>query len=104
MGYKIFNGMLNLSKIDKSKIVKNKAGESVIWVHIIQNDEADQYGNTIAVKMPLSKEELQSGVKATYIGNFKEKVFNSTSAPAPAPAPEPLPSLAEQEENYDLPF
>jgi hypothetical protein len=76
---KLLTGSIDLSKIDKTKIVSvDKEGNSfknnakylniVVWV----NDEPDQYGNTASIQIGQSKEEREAGVKATYIGNLKE--------------------------------
>jgi hypothetical protein len=76
---KLLTGSIDLNKIDKSKIVTtDKNGKPfendakylnvVVWI----NDEADRYGNTASIQISQSKEERESGVKATYIGNLKE--------------------------------
>ena len=75
---KMLVGSIDLSKIDKNKIVtKDKDGNPfqngakylsvVVWV----NDEVDQYGNIASIQESISKEERESGVKPTYIGNLK---------------------------------
>jgi len=87
---KLLTGSIDLSKIDKTKIVsvdkegnpfKNNAKylNIVVWV----NDEPDNYGNTASIQISQSKEERESGAKATYIGNLKEpqsRTNESTSA------------------------
>ena len=76
---KLLTGSIDLSKIDKTKIVTtDKNGNPfengakylnvVVWI----NDEADQYGNNASIQISQSKEEREAGVKATYIGNLKE--------------------------------
>jgi hypothetical protein len=76
---KLLTGSINLSKIDKTKIVSvDKNGNPfendakylniVVWI----NDEPDNYGNTASIQISQSKEERESGVKAIYIGNLKE--------------------------------
>jgi len=76
---KMLTGSINLNKIDKTKIVStDKNGKPfengakylnvVVWI----NDEADKYGNSASIQISQSKEERESGVKATYIGNLKE--------------------------------
>lgn len=75
---KMLVGSIDLNKIDKNKIVKtDKNGQPfqngakylnvVIWV----NDEIDQYGNIASIQESITKEERESGVKPTYIGNLK---------------------------------
>ena len=76
---KLLTGSIDLTKIDKTKIVStDKNGKPfengakylnvVVWI----NDEADKYGNNASIQISQSKEERESGVKATYIGNLKE--------------------------------
>jgi len=75
---KMLSGSINLTKIDKTKIVStNKEGNPfdngakylnvVIWL----NDEADQYGNNASIQISQTKEEREAGEKAVYIGNLK---------------------------------
>ena len=72
-------GSIDLNKVDKNKIItKDKDGNPfsngakylnvVVWV----NDQNDQYGNIASIQENISKEERESGVKATYIGNLKD--------------------------------
>ena len=101
---KKLRGMLNLSKIDKNLIVKNKNGDSVLWVDILEIRNApDQYGNTHTITT------YNAETKETrYLGNFKPQEFGAprsqSPAPAasvaPAPAQEPTPAQGEE----DLPF
>jgi hypothetical protein len=76
---KLLTGSIDLSKIDKTKIVTtDKNGNPfengakylnvVVWI----NDEADQYGNNASIQISQSKEERDAGAKAIYIGNLKE--------------------------------
>jgi hypothetical protein len=44
----IINASIDLTKIEKSKIIKGKKG-SYINVTIFINDEADQYGNNASI-------------------------------------------------------
>lgn len=75
----MLTGSIDLNKIDKTKIVttdKNgkpfENGAKYLNVVIWLNDEADKYGNSASIQISQSKEERESGVKATYIGNLKE--------------------------------
>jgi len=62
------NFSLDLSKIDKSKIIQGKKG-SYYNVTLFVNDQEDQFGNNVAVATSLSKEERESGAKTSYLGN-----------------------------------
>jgi len=76
---KLLTGSIDLSKIDKTKIITtDKNGKLfengakylnvVVWI----NDEADKYGNNASIQISQSKEEREAGGKAIYIGNLKE--------------------------------
>ena len=64
-------GLINLSKIPKELITKNKNGESTIWVDIVPNrNGADQYGNTHSIQL-----YDKANRKAIYLGNLKTEEF-----------------------------
>ena len=64
-------GLINLSKIPKELITKNKNNESTIWVDIVPNKNgADQYGNTHSIQL-YNKETKQ----IVYLGNVKPQEF-----------------------------
>ena len=76
---KLLTGSINLSKIDKTKIIstdKNgnpfENGAKFLNVVVWLNDEADKYGNNASIQISQSKEEREAGAKAIYIGNLKE--------------------------------
>ena len=98
---KLLTGSIDLNKIDKTRIVTtDKNGKPfengakylnvVVWI----NDETNQYGNNASIQISQSKEERESGVKATYIGNLKEPQSRSN---------EPTSARNESVEN-GLPF
>lgn len=88
------HGLLNLSKIDKSLIVKNKNGESCIWVDILENlSGPDQYGNTHT--MTTYNKDTRT---TTYLGNFKPQEFGKAAAPASHD------EAAQDDGKGDLPF
>lgn len=64
-------GLINLSRIPKELITKNKNNESTIWVDIVPNrNGADQYGNTHSIQL-YNKETKQ----VVYLGNVKPQEF-----------------------------
>jgi hypothetical protein len=76
---KLLTGSIDLSKIDKTKIVstdKNgnpfENGAKYLNVVVWLNDEADKYGNNASIQISQSKEEREAGAKAIYIGNLKQ--------------------------------
>ena len=87
---KIISASINLSLIDKSKIVKGEKG-SYYNLQIVVNDDKDQYGNDCAIRTNLSKEERESGSKPVYLGNGKT-VWSSEPTAAPQQTPDPTES------------
>ena len=101
---RILKGSINLSKIDKAKIIAGAKG-SYLNVSIMVKDELDQYGNTGFITQDTTKEERESGIKGTILGNIKDLPGKS---PAPVQhyseelsnkIPPPIVNLAD-----DLPF
>ena len=97
----IIKASINLSAIDKSKIIDGKKGK-YLPITITVNDEPDQFGNQGPVCMDQSKEEREAKVEKTYLGNVKVVWTNGTF-------PEPNFDGAPQQEKpkveaEDLPF
>ena len=65
----IINGSINLSKIPKDKIITGKKGK-YLPVTIVINDEPDQFGNQGPITVAQTKEERESKVAKTYLGNI----------------------------------
>ena len=64
-------GLINLSRIPKELITKNKNNESTIWVDIVPNrNGADQYGNTHSIQL-----YDKANRKPIYLGNLKTEEF-----------------------------
>ena len=64
-------GLINLARIPKELITKNKNGEATIWVDIVPNKNgADNYGNTHSIQL-YTKETKQ----IVYLGNVKPQEF-----------------------------
>jgi hypothetical protein len=102
---RILKGSINLSKIDKAKIVAGAKG-SYLNVSIMVKDELDQYGNIGFISQDTTKEERESGMKGTILGNIKDLPGKSPVAPTPYYSeelsnkiPPPVVNLAD-----DLPF
>lgn len=59
---------INLSKIDKSKIIEGKKGK-YLNVTILISDELDQRGNDVSCWQGQSKEEREAKTDRNYLGN-----------------------------------
>ena len=66
----IVKASINLSAIDKSKIIDGKKGK-YLPITITINDEPDQFGNQGPVCMEQTKEEREAKVAKKYLGNCK---------------------------------
>ena len=66
----LFSASLDVSKISKDKLIKGAKG-NYLNITISVNDEADQYGNVLAVYESRSKEEREAKEKKNYLGNGK---------------------------------
>ena len=88
---KLISASLDLSKIDKTRIVEGKNGAKYYNMVIVVNDEKDQYGRDVSIQEGQTKEEREAKKKVAYIGNGKT-VFEKSS------------QAATQEESDGLPF
>jgi hypothetical protein len=62
---------IDLSKLDKSKIVNGKNGQKYYNLNIGINDATDQYGNNIQVTEPQTLEQRNAKELKTFYGNGK---------------------------------
>lgn len=62
--------VVNLSKIDKTKLFKGQKGIYFNAVLIIK-DEADQFGNHAFIVEEISKEQRAAGERGTIVGSGK---------------------------------
>jgi len=67
----ILSCSIDLSKIDKAKIIEGKNGGKYYNFDVIINDEPDKYGKDVAITQQQTKEERADKVKKVYIGNGK---------------------------------
>jgi hypothetical protein len=79
---KLLVGSIDLSKIEKSRIVEGKNGAKYYNVNVWINDENDQYGNIASIQTGITKEEREAGGKGGYIGNLKD--LSAKSEPKPS--------------------
>ena len=63
----IINASIDLTKVDKSKLVKGK----YLNLSVTINEKTDSYGNNVSLTLSQSKEERESKAPKTYLGNGK---------------------------------
>lgn len=86
----IISASIDLTKIDKSKIVNHKNGGAYYNIDIFIKDEKDQYGNDCAISQSQSKEQREAKENKVYIGNGKSVWDGNASS--------------KSEKRTDLPF
>jgi hypothetical protein len=95
----ILSGSIDLSKIDKSKIVEKKLKDGstakFLNINIAINNEVDQYGNVAGLTISQTQEERQAKTKKVYLGNLK-RVWSDT--------PPTLEKSSSNGDLQDLPF
>lgn len=106
---KIIAAQIDLSKIDKSRIVKTdksgqpfKNGQQFYDVTIILNDEPDRFGQDVSIANGQTKEEREAKAKRTFIGNGKT-IFSKEAQQKETPASNQNPSSSAPADD-DLPF
>ena len=101
------NISINLNKVDKSRLTKDKNGNSWLNLSGFVNEIPDKYGNNGFITQSQSKEEREGGEKLPILGNFKLPMANHTKVQTeinpkvnivPTKAPQPM------DLDDDLPF
>ena len=67
---KIITGSIDVTKIDKSKIITGEKGK-YLNVTIRLNDEKDQYKNDGMITQSVNREERIQGERGTILGNVR---------------------------------
>ena len=70
---------INLSKLDKNRIIKDKNGNQWLNLSGWLNDEADDYGNYGFVTHTPTKEEREAKERLTILGNYKKPIQQQQS-------------------------
>lgn len=101
---KIIAASIDVTKIDKSKLIKGKKG-TYLNINITLNDEADNYGNHASISIGQSQEEREAKASKVYLGNGKVVWSNEGDKPQQAPVSAEQSFGSKQDEpTDDLPF
>ena len=103
----IIKTSIDLTKIDKSKIIEGKKGK-YLPITITLNDEVDQFGNQGPVIISQSKEEREMKTDKIYLGNVQVVWTNGENVNTAPREGEPVKSNVEVLQSIakedDLPF
>lgn len=77
----LLNISIDLSKVDKSRIIKGKNGSKYYNLSLWVADEKDQYGNDVSVFDSQTKEQRDAKEKRNFLGNGRV-MFGSQQQPA----------------------
>lgn len=96
---------IDLSKIDKSKVIQGKKGTYYNLTAFV-NEDVDQYGNNVAIATGLTKEEREAGAKTHYLGNGKVISTNGSISAVPLAQGQPSQQSAPAApaDDMDFPF
>lgn len=97
----IINLSIDVTKIDKSKLIQGKKG-TYLNLTVSVNNELDQFGNNAAAYISQSKEEREAKASRAYLGNGKVAWTDGTINKAEQQAQPQQPAPSEVED--DLPF
>lgn len=96
----LINVSIDLTKVDKSKLVKGK----YLNMTVIVNDDLDNYGNNVAITIQQSKEERDLKASKTFLGNGKV-VYTNGEVKVAEKQFKPLQSTSDKFKDIpDLPF
>lgn len=99
----IISASIDLSKIDKSKIIDGKNGAKYYNLDISVNDDFDKYNNNVSVTDKQTKEQREAKDKKTYLGNGRVIWSSNSNTSKPAEKKEEK-FDANVGDNLDLPF
>lgn len=68
---RIISCSIDVTKIDKTKLVDGKNGAKYFNFDVIVNDEPNQYGKDVSISLSQTKEERTAKEKKVFIGNGK---------------------------------
>ena len=101
----IIRASINLTNVDKTKIINGKKGKYLPIV-VTLNDEPDQFGNQGPITIAQTKEEREAKEGKTYLGNVQVVWTNGNNVDV-APRdnnPQPAKAQVKKEVEDDLPF
>ncbi len=83
---KLITASIDVTKIDKSRIIEGRKGGKYLSLTLWVNEEDDQFGNNVSIEQSQTKEERDANSPKNYLGNGKEWRGNGGGVKKPAPA------------------
>jgi hypothetical protein len=100
---RIISCSIDVTKIDKTKLVDGKNGAKYFNFDVIVNDEPNQYGKDVSISLSQTKEERTAKDKKVFIGNgktvWKKELQADTNYTSPAQN-----NSSTTDDSQDLPF
>ncbi len=82
------NVSIDVTKIDKSRLFQGQKGTYLSMTTFVDTEETDQYDNNGFISESTSKDERDSGVKGTILGNCKVFYTDGQSQQSQQPIPD----------------
>lgn len=80
-----FSASIDVTKIDKSKLVVGKKGKYLNITSFFDVHNKDQYENNGMITESVSKEQREAGQRGTILGNIKVFYVNDDEVPNATP-------------------
>ena len=93
------SGNINVSKIDKTKLIKGEKGMYLNITTFVNLDEKDEYDNNGMITQSITKEEKEAGGKGAILGNTRVFYTGESQGASSGSVPKAKEAVAE-----DIPF
>ena len=78
---RIIAASIDLSKIDRTRIIEGKNGAKYYNITVVVNDDKNQYDQDVAITQGQTKEEREAKASKVYLGNGKT-VWTNNAQPS----------------------
>jgi hypothetical protein len=99
---KLINISIDVTKIQRDKIIAHKNGGKYVSLDVWVNDEPDQYGKDCSVNISQTKEEREAKDRKVYCGNGKKLFGFGNATPPPQTQHDTAKANAYQPQEDDI--